>query len=367
MPLIRLGDYIEAYAERCNTSNLTPNHISGINRDREFFEPSKQVGSDTSKYKLVPPNYFACNLMHVGRDEVLPIAINRTGTNKVVSPAYTVFRIINENVILPDFLFMLVNSNEKDRYFWFHCDSSVRDGMDWDSFCDLEFDIPTIEIQNKYVAIYEGLLNNLKIYQSKLDDLKLVCDGYIEDLRKKYPSKLTNLLLECDEKNNELSAVLEKGVSIDKVFIPTKATSSNIRNQKVVQPGSFAFNSNTSRNGDFISIALNNSNENYAVSNTYIVFKCDTKVNAMYLNLWFHRKEFDKFARFKSWGSARETIDIEEIESYVIGLPPIEIQNDIVAIFEAYNKRKEFVEKLKNTIRNICPILIKGAIEEGSE
>lgn len=92
---IRIGDYFELFSKICNISNLTGDDISGVNREKEFFEPSTQIGSDTSKYKIVPPNHFACNLMHVGRDKVLPIAFNHTQQDKIVSPAYFVFRIID--------------------------------------------------------------------------------------------------------------------------------------------------------------------------------------------------------------------------------------------------------------------------------
>ena len=75
---IRLGDYIEPLKEKCGIRNLDPYEVSGVNRYKEFFEPSKQIGEDTSNYQNVPPRYFACNLMHVGRDKVLPIAYNHT-------------------------------------------------------------------------------------------------------------------------------------------------------------------------------------------------------------------------------------------------------------------------------------------------
>ena len=73
-----IGRFVETYIEVCGISDLSTDDVSGVNRDKEFFEPSKQVGTDTSKYKVVPPNYFACNLMHVGRDVVLPVALNHT-------------------------------------------------------------------------------------------------------------------------------------------------------------------------------------------------------------------------------------------------------------------------------------------------
>ena len=101
---IRIGDYIVQHKEKCGVPNLTCWDVSGVNKDKQFFVPSQQVGGNTSNYKVVPPNYFACNLMHVGRDVVLPIALNKTSENKVVSPAYTVFKLINEDVILRDFL-----------------------------------------------------------------------------------------------------------------------------------------------------------------------------------------------------------------------------------------------------------------------
>ena len=87
---VRLGDYLKIYRENCGKSNLTCWDVSGVNKDKEFFEPAKQVGEDTSNYKIVPPDYFACNLMHIGRDVVLPIALNRTRKPKYVSPAYRV-------------------------------------------------------------------------------------------------------------------------------------------------------------------------------------------------------------------------------------------------------------------------------------
>lgn len=102
---IRIGDIVELHKENCGIPNLTVWDISGINKDKEFFEPSKQVGADTSNYKIVPPNYFACNLMHVGRDVVLPISLNTTKKNKVVSPAYTIFKLTNNEKLLNEYFF----------------------------------------------------------------------------------------------------------------------------------------------------------------------------------------------------------------------------------------------------------------------
>ena len=123
---IKLGKYIELYSKKCNIPNLRNEEVSGVNKDKEFFEPSNQVGGDTSKYKVVPPKYFACNLMHVGRDMVLPIAYNHSEKNKIVSPAYQVFKFIENNEISSEYFFLCLKSTERDRYFWFNCRITIH-------------------------------------------------------------------------------------------------------------------------------------------------------------------------------------------------------------------------------------------------
>ena len=373
MPLTKykLGNLIEPYNEKCENPNLTVWDVSGINSDKEFFEPARQVGSDTSNYKIVPPNYFACNLMHVGRDEVLPIAMNHTTKSKIVSPAYAIFKINEDAPVIRDYFFILLKSAEKDRYFWFHTDSSVRDGMSWDDFCDMELDLPSVEIQKKYVDIYNAMLENQKSYERGLDDLKLVCDAYIEELRKELPhKKLGNYIALCDEKNDDLVYGLDavRGISIEKRFIYTKANMEGVslKPYAVVKPDEFAYVTVTSRNGEKISLARNNSDETYICSSSYIVFKVDDTNTLLpaYLSMLFERSEFNRYSRFNSWGSARETFDWEEMKNVLIPIPNIEIQQDIVNIFEAYNTRRDINEKLKAQIKDICPILIKGSIEE---
>lgn len=366
MALIRLGDYIELYSQKCGIANLMPDDVSGINKDREFFEPSRQVGSNTSDYKIVPPGHFACNLMHVGRDRVLPIALNKTNRNKIVSPAYTIFKLKNELRILSDFLFLLVNSDEKDRYFWFHCDSSVRDGMDWNAFCDLEFDIPSIEIQRKYVAIYEGLLANLRVYESKLEDLKLVCDGYIEELRKKYPlNELNSFIKRLNLKNSDFKIQKLVGIGVNGIIPPAQSKDeTNGHICYLVKTGNFLFAPPQLHNG---AIEIYRGDETVKCSDAYIVFDV-VKENFCkdYLLLILKSPFFQKYASFYRDG-VREQFDFEQLREYKIPIPPIEIQNSIVEVFNVYNERKEYVTRLKNIIKDICPLLIRGAILEGKK
>lgn len=369
----KLGELLETYDERTNNPSLTEWDVSGINRDKEFFEPSRQVGKDTSKYKIVPNNYFACNLMHVGRDIVLPVAFNHSQVDKVVSPAYTIFKLKEDVEVLNEYLFMYFNSKEKDRFFWFFTDASIRDGLSWDDFCDIEIELPTLDIQKKYVAVYKALLENQKAYEEGLEDLKLACDASIEKLIKtERPKKLGSYIVESQNKNTRknLKKSSVRGISIDKKFIYSKANLKNVNlaNYKIVHPEDFAYVTVTSRNSEKISIAMNHSEESYLCSSTYIVFsiKDKTELYPSYLKLLLTRSEFDRYARFNSWGSARETFNWDDMCDIEIPVPNLNIQKSIADIYTTYIERKEINEQLKTRLKNICPILIKGAMEEAS-
>lgn len=100
-----------------------------------------------------------------------------------------------------------------------------------------------------------------------------------------------------------------------------------------------------------------------------IVYKCKDKNKLLpeYLMLYFSRSEFNRYARFNSWGSARETFDWSEMCELKIPIPDIHVQRSIANIFDCYIERKTINEKLKAQIKAICPILIKGSIEEGKK
>lgn len=370
---VKIGSFVELYNETCNIPNLTIYDVSGVNRDKEFFEPSKQVGADTSKYKVVPPDYFACNLMHVGRDIVLPIAINHTDKNKYVSPAYTVFKITDENVILKEFFFILLKSDEKDRYFWFHTDSSVRDGMEWNVFCDVEIEIPSIKIQEQYVAIYSSIQANLDALSRGIGQMQAACDTYMESLLKTVPKQpIGEYLVEIDDRNFEEQYGLDalRGISIEKKFIESKANMQGVslKSYKIIAPDTFCYVTVTSRNGDKVSIALNDSEDTYIVSSSYVSFKI-IKMGLLppYLFMFLKTPDFDRFARFNSWGSARETFALEDLRRFEIPIPDVKIQQDIINIFNAMNERKQLRESITKLQKRICPVLIKGAIEEGGQ
>lgn len=365
---VKLGDLIASYKKKCNIPNLSPEQVSGVNRDKEFFEPSNQVGSDTSNYQEVPLRYFACNLMHVGRDVVLPIAFNHSDRIKYISPAYSVFFIKDASVVLDEYLFMLLKSSEKDRFFWFQTDASVRDGMSWNDFCSAWIELPPIDVQKKYVDIYLAMLANQRAYEQGLDDLKLVCDAYIDTLKgNTKKQEIGELLEECDIRNTDGKISQIMGLNIDKTFIVSIADVdvSSLQKYKVVKKGQFVFSGMQTGRDECIRIALNKNEKPFVVSPAYMVLNVKRMIIIPeYLMLWFSRKETDRYGWFVSDGSIRANLDKIEFYSITIPIPPIEVQKSIAELYKVYNQRKEINEKLKAQIKNICPILVRGSLEE---
>lgn len=362
----RIGKYIELYAEACNNPNLTVYDVSGINRDKEFFEPSKQVGQDTSKYKIVPPNYFACNLMHVGRDEVLPIALNHTNVNKHVSPAYTVFKIIENEDLLHEYFFIMLKSSERDRYFWFHTDSSVRDGMSWEDFCDLEIDLPPLPIQQKYVDVYNAMLANQRAYETGLEDLKITVDALLDRYKTISPRKPVGKLLEnVDVRNLDNVYKSAQGININKQFMQSVASSDDLRKYKVVEKNQFAYSAMQTGRDECIRISLHDKEQPIIVSPAYSVLQVkDPTVLPEYIMMWFSRKESDRLGWFMSDASIRANLDLDRFYEIEVPIPDVKSQQYILNIYIVYQLRREINEQLKEQIKDLCPILIKGSLEE---
>lgn len=129
-----------------------------MNINKKFIPSvANTIGTNLARYKLIHKNQFACNLMHVGRDKSVVISLFNTEKPAIISPAYKVFEIKNEEIILPKFLMMYFHRSEFDRLGWFYTDSSIRGSLDWTKFCDIKIPIPKLEIQKKIVEIYEFL------------------------------------------------------------------------------------------------------------------------------------------------------------------------------------------------------------------
>jgi len=339
----------------------------GLNINKEFMPTwANTEGLDESKYKVVRKKRFVFSGMQTGRDECIRISMYDGEDPIIVSPAYTTFEVTRKDLVIPEYFFMLFLSKEKDRLGAFCSDGSIRSNLDWERFVDFDITLPSIDQQRKYVDVYLALQNNLAAYQSKVEELKLVCDGYIEELRRKMPvEKIGPYIRPCDERNSDLKIKLAQGITNDKEFATPKQVAEAETSAKIVRKGQFAYNRATTRNGEKISIAYRTA-EDCVVSSAYQIFEISAKdkLYPEYLMMWYKRSEFDRYARYMSKGSAHEFFEYEDMEDVQIPIPSLETQKAIASIYNVYKERQRIAEALKEQLKNICPVLIRGSLTE---
>lgn len=371
----KLGTYIELREVTNTTLTFGPDDVRGVNNLKLLMPTKADInGRDLSKFQIVCPGDFVFNHRTSRNGSKFSIAYNDGERAVICTEDYVVFRI-KENakqLLAAEWLYMYFNRSEFDRYVIANSWGSSTEFYNWEDLCEVELNLPPFPAQQKYVDIYKAMVANQRSYERGLEDLKLVCDGYIEDLRRKMPCEAIGKYLEPAELiNDDLKFGIDavRGISIEKKFIETKADMKdvNLRPYLLIPPNNFAYVTVTSRNGEKISIALNDSDTTYICSSSYIVFRSKDieKLLPQYLMLYFSRSEFNRYARFNSWGSARETFDWSEMCDMQIPIPDIKVQKAIAEIFTVYTTRKQINEQLKAQIKNICPILIRGSLEEG--
>lgn len=369
----KLGELLELTTETNEKLEYGPNSVRGMTITKEIIPTKADVkNTDLSKFLVVHPHEFVFNPRTHGKK--IGFGYNRTDAAFLISWNNIAFRVNPKmkSVVMDEYLFLHFNRDEWDREACFQSWGSSTEVFSWDALCEMGLYLPPLDIQQKYVDVYQAMLANQQSYEQGLEDLKLVCDAYIEELRRKVPCQKIGPFISLSEQKNDdevygLHSV--RGISIEKKFISTKAKMEgvNLKPYYIVGPDEFAFVPVTSRNGGKISIALNQSKEPYICSSSYVVFKINDKIKIWpaYLQMYFERSEFDRYARFHSWGSARENFDFDEMCDVEIPIPDIKIQKAISDIYAVYIERKHINERLKERIKNICPILIKGSLDEG--
>ena len=269
------------------------------------------------------------------------------------------------SVLLSDYLYIWYLRPEFDRYMLYKTYGSATLFFNWDNMCELEIKLPDITVQQKYVDIYKAMVANQQSYERGLEDLKLVCDGYIEDLRHKMQcAPIGDFIGQSKEKNSDGLITLEQGINIEKKFITPQRSNDNFYGRQIVRTGQIAYC--TQLNNANVAVALR-TGPDCIVSSVYdvIFIKDQTKLLPEYLMIWLSRSEFGRFVYWASQGTSYEFLSYANLAGYKIPVPAIHVQEAIVSIYNCYIRRREINEQLKAQIKNICPILIKGSLEEG--
>lgn len=363
----KIGNLIQPFDSRNSAGTNYP--FYGINKDKTFMPTVADTNNlDNTKYKVVGYGDFVFSGMQTGRDVCIRIALYDKDEPIIISPAYTTFRIKDISEILPQYLFIQFNRFEMDRYGWFLSDGSIRSNLDWDRFCDIEIPLPDIKVQQELVDTYNGLKALAEQNEALIEPLSKACEAFIFDCKSKYPEvELGEYIELCDERNSDGKYTLYdvRGISIQKKLIFTKADMQGVSltPYKLLQPREFSYVTVTSRNGGKISLAINDTGNTYIVSSSYENFRCKdvSKLLPEYLFLLLSRSEFDRYSRFNSWGSARETFDWSELCRVKIPLPPIEEQRSIVNIYTCLEEAKKIASEAREKLKTLCPALVQRA------
>ena len=364
---VRLGDYISQRRENNSSLKYGVDLIEGVNSDGEF-QPTKAITDNINlkPYKVVRHGDIVYN---PSRLNIGSLAY-RTGGMCIVSHLYQVFYIKEkyQSILSAEFLTLYLRRSEFYRYVDYDNFASQRAEYNLRKLGELLIPLPSPAEQQKVVNVWRAFRETKEQNEAKAAPLMQLCQSYIQELKHKYPmQEIGPYIQECNERNvgGRFTANEVRGIATSKGLIDTKANLDGVSldSYKLVRPKEIAFVPDTSRRGDKMSLGLNDSDETYIVSSISSVFRVNEEdVLPDFLYLWFCRSEFDRYARFNSWGSAREVFSFEDMKRCRIPLPPIEVQQAIVNIYKCANEAKQIAEEADRLSREVCPALLQHVI-----
>ena len=367
----KLGDLIELRDVRNSDLQYGIADVRGVNNLKQLMPTKADLnGRDLTKFQIVDPSEFVFTHRTSRNGSKFSIAYNNGERPIICTEDYVVFRVKDDCKQILDaiWLYMFFNRPEFDRYVITNSWGSSTEFYNWEDICSISLVLPPIDIQRKYVAVYHAMLANQQSYELGLEALKLTCETLIDAYKHKAPKvSVGDILHEVDNRNIDNRITDVQGININKQFMPSVAntTGVDLSKYKVVQKGQFSFSGMQTGRDQCIRIALLHEDTPIIISPAYSVFEMKREdILAEYVMMWFSRKEVDRLGWFMSDASIRTNLDMERFYEIQIPVPDLEVQKSIVEIYQVYNSRKKINEKLKTQIKDLCPILIKGSIEE---
>lgn len=362
---VSLGDYIEPVDERNTDNKYTLEDIRGISTAKKFIATKANLNEvSLTKYKVVNSYEFAYVADTSRRGDKIALALNTSNKPVLISSIYTTFRSISKNKLLPEFLYLILSRKEFDRFSRFNSWGSARETFDWNEFCRIQIPLPDIETQQELVDTYNGLKALAEQNEALIEPLIKACQAYIVDCKKKYPEvELGEYIEESKLKNSANQYGLNElhGITSDGVFDDSRANTTGLsfHNYKIVFLSEFAYNPSRINLG---SIARNTKSLSI-ISPMYIVFKIVSDLLLPeFLQIYFSRKEFQRSTLFYAMGSVRDTFDFNLMQEVKIPLPPTEIQEAIVNIYDCAEEAKKIANEAREKMKILCPALVQKAI-----
>ncbi len=374
MGLTKLGLYIEPSEHRNSEGVYDCTAVVGLSTAKQIIETKANLdGVSMTSYKLLPPRHFAYVPDTSRRGEKMSLGYNTTEETFLVSSISVVFCVSDTANLNSDYLYMYFNRPEFDRYARFNSWGSAREAFSWDDMCDISIDLPPLPVQEKVVAVYNAMLANQRAYESSLEDLNIAIAASIEEFKHTAPRVAVGRLLEeIDTRNRDNAISNVQGININKEFMPSVAnlSTTDLTKYKVIRKNQFAYSAMQTGRDECIRIALFHEDEPVIISPAYSVLqvKAESEYEALagYIMLWFSRSESDRYGWFISDSSIRASLELARFYEIEIPLPKLEKQQAVVNFYNARHLIMKNITTVGNMLKELCPILIKGSLEEAS-
>lgn len=363
-PMVRLGELIELCDERNSEGKYGIDDVRGMTISKEIISTKADIkDTDLSKFYIVYPNEFIYNPRTHGKK--IGLGFNNSLKPILISWNNTAFKVKDIEKVEPTYLYMIFNREEWDREACYNSWGSSTVVFAWEDLCNMKIPLPSIETQKELVAVYNGLKELAEENEKLLEPLEESCQAFIVDCKKKYPMKRLGDMIEIDEKINFDNRDLEfLGINKDKVFMPSVATTDGLDKSKykVITKGKFVFSGMQTGRDICIRFGLYNVAVDGLVSPAYTTYSVtDTNILPEFIMMNFKRSEMDRLGWFLSDSSVRSNLDFDRFHEIQIPLPPLEIQQKIVDLYNCYEECKRISEIAREKIKNLCPALVQKA------
>lgn len=363
-PLVKLGELLEIVDELNTTGLRLP--FFGVNKDKQFMPTIANTdGLNPTKYKIIRKNRFVFSGMQTGRDMCIRFALYTNDQPVLLSPAYTLLKVVDEDKILPEYLHLYFLSTERDRLGAFYSDASVRANLELYRFFQIAIPLPAIEVQRKYVAAYRSLQQLAEQNEALAQPLQDACNAYLSKIASIYDkTEIGPFIEEFSEKNSNNSIKVVKSVSVSKEFLDTnaKVNKKELSGYKIVPPMYISY-VQTTKNEKCFASAINKFGYPIVVTsvNRVITSSDPNVLDNEFLAMWFRTPEFSRWAIYNSWGSAREVFDFADLCLSKIPLPPIDVQRSIVALYNCAEEARAIAREAREQLKTLAPAMVQRA------
>lgn len=364
-PKVLLGELL-TLAEEVNTHGYDYPFF-GVNKEKQFAPTIANTdGLNKKKYKIISKGQFVFSGMQTGRDGCIRFSLFEGDKPVLLSPAYSILQVKDEDKVLPEYMHLYFLSSERDRLGAFYSDASVRANLELYRFFQMMIPLPSIEVQREYVSAYKALQQLAEQNEALAEPLQNSCNSCIAKLKAEYPPLGIGDFIEIKQEKNVQSQKLPfMGIDITKKIVPTSATTDGLDPKKylIVSKNMLVFSGMQTGRDISIRLAIHTDDNPVLISSAYTTFviKDSDRILPEFLYLNFLSSEMDRIGWFYSDSSVRSNLDWNRFCEIKIPVPPIEVQRSIVALYHCAEEARAIAREAREQLKKLAPAMVQRA------